>query len=39
MYTYMIKVYAYLIKAGRKTIEQLPEVYQLPVAECLASEA
>ena len=38
MYNYMIKVYAYLVKAGRREIEQLPEAYQVPVAEYLASQ-
>jgi hypothetical protein len=38
VYDYMIKVYAFLIKAERKTIDQLPEIYQIPVAEYLASE-
>lgn len=37
VYNYMIKVYAYLVKAGRKTIEELPEEYRIPVAEYLAS--
>jgi hypothetical protein len=34
----MIKVYAYLVTAGRKEIEQLPEDYKIPVAEYLASK-
>ncbi|WP_273321197.1 CD1375 family protein [Vallitalea guaymasensis] len=37
-YIYMIKVYAYLVKAERRTLESLPEEYQTPVAEKLASE-
>lgn len=35
---YMIPVYALLIKAGRRTIESIPEIYQIPVAEYLASQ-
>ena len=34
---YMIKIYAYLVKAGAKTIASLPEVYQKPVAEYIAN--
>ena len=37
VYNYMIKVYAYLVQAGKRTIESLPEAYQLPVAEYLAA--
>lgn len=36
LYNYMIKVYAYLVKAGRKNIEELPDEYRIPVAEYLA---
>ncbi|CAM5798222.1 MULTISPECIES: CD1375 family protein [Brevibacillus] len=36
--TYMVKVFAYLIKAGRREIETLPEEYQAPVAELLAAQ-
>lgn len=39
VYAYMVKVYAFLVKAGRRTIESLPEEYQIPVAEYLATEA
>lgn len=39
VYDYMVKVYAFLVKAGRRTIESLPEPYQLPVAEYLAAQA
>lgn len=35
---YMIPVYALLVKASRRTIESLPEVYQVPVAEHLATQ-
>ena len=35
---YMIPVYGLLVKAGRRDIESLPEVYQIPVAEFLASQ-
>lgn len=35
---YMIPVYAVLIKAGKRTIETIPEIYQIPVAEYLANE-
>jgi hypothetical protein len=39
VYDYMIKVYAFLVKGGRRAIESLPEAYQMPVAECLAAQA
>lgn len=39
VYTYMIKVYAYLVKSGKRLIETLPVNYQLPVAELLATES
>ena len=39
VYPYMIKVYAFLVKAGRRTIVSLPTEYQVPVAEHLAAEA
>lgn len=35
---YMIPVYAFLIKIGSRGIESLPEAYQLPVAEFMASQ-
>ena len=35
--SYMVKVYAYLVKAARREIESLPEEYQTPVAEYLAT--
>lgn len=35
IYDYMIKVYAFLVKANRRTIESLPGEYQIPVAEYL----
>lgn len=35
---YMIKAYAILVKGGRRDIETLPEDYQIPVAEYLASQ-
>lgn len=38
VYQYMIPVYALLVKAGARTIEKLPEKYQVPVAEYLASK-
>lgn len=34
---YMIPVYAVLVKAGKREIETLPEVYIVPVAEYLAA--
>lgn len=37
-YYYMIPVYAFLVKAESRTIEDLPEQYQIPVAEHLAHE-
>lgn len=39
VFQYMIPVYAYLVKAGSRTLESLPEQYQLPVAEYLATQA
>lgn len=38
VYQYMIPVYALLVKAGARTIESLPEKYQVPVAEYLAKQ-
>ena len=47
IYTYMIKVYALLVKGGRMAISAednpnklsvAPENYQIPVAEYLASQ-
>ena len=35
---YMLPVYALLVKGGLRTIESLPEVYQVPVAEYLAAQ-
>ncbi|KNF08568.1 hypothetical protein CLPU_6c00540 [Gottschalkia purinilytica] len=35
---YMIPVYALLIRAERRTIEDVPEVYQVPVAEHMAEQ-
>lgn len=34
----MIPVYGLLVKAGRREIESLPEEFQIPVAEYLASQ-
>lgn len=34
--TYMIAVYAVLVKNGKREIEELPEAYIIPVAEYLA---
>lgn len=39
VYPYMVPIYAFLVKAGSRTIEQLPNAYQLPVAEFLVTEA
>lgn len=39
IYEYMVKVYAFLVKHEKRTLESLPEAYQVPVAEYLASEA
>ncbi|MCR8983523.1 CD1375 family protein [Brevibacillus laterosporus] len=36
---YMIPVYGLLVKAGRREIESLPEIYRVPVAEYLAEQA
>ena len=38
VFPYMIPVYAFLVKAGSREIEKLPEQYQLPVAEYLAGQ-
>lgn len=35
---YMIPVYALLVKAGKRDIESLPEVYQVLVAEFLVAQ-
>lgn len=35
---YMIPVYGLLVKTGKRDIETLPEVYQIPVAEYLAAQ-
>ena len=32
----MVRIYANLVRAGRRTIADLPEVYQVPVMEYLA---
>lgn len=36
--TYMIKVYAVLVKNDARELEALPEEYVLPVAEYLAEQ-
>ena len=38
IYAYMIPIYAFLVKHGKRTLENLPEAYQVPVAEYLALE-
>jgi len=38
IYEYMVKVYAFLVKYGKRRLEDLPEPYQVPVAEYLANE-
>jgi hypothetical protein len=35
---YMVKIYAFLIKAGKRDVESIPEAYQIPVAEYLAQQ-
>lgn len=35
---WMIPVYALLVKTGKREIESLPQVYQIPVAEYLAAQ-
>lgn len=35
---YMIPVYGLLVKTGKREIESLPEVYQIPVAEYLVAQ-
>lgn len=37
--SYMVDVYAYLVKQGRRDFDTLPTEYQLPVAQKLALEA
>jgi len=39
IYAYMIPIYAFLVKHEKRRLEDLPEPYQIPVAEYLASEA
>jgi len=36
---YMIPIYAYLIIAGSRTLETIPEQYRTPVAEYMAAQA
>lgn len=38
IYEYMIPIYAYLIKAKARTLEDLPTQYKIIVAEYLARE-
>lgn len=38
IYSYMIPIYAFLVKHGKRTLENLPEAYKVPVAEYLALE-
>ncbi|RAP28635.1 hypothetical protein C2W64_04691 [Brevibacillus laterosporus] len=35
---YMIPVYGLLVKAGRRSIDSLPQDYQIPVAEYLSKQ-
>ena len=35
---YMVPVYAVLVKAGKRTVDSLPEAYIIPVAEYLAAQ-
>lgn len=35
---YMINTYVFLIKAGRRTIDTIPEPCKIPVAEALAKQ-
>ncbi|MTV47857.1 hypothetical protein GJ688_02515 [Heliobacillus mobilis] len=35
---YMVKVYAFLVKVGRRDLNTLPADYPIPVAEYLASQ-
>jgi hypothetical protein len=37
--TYMVAIYAFLIKLGKREIESIPEIYQIPVAERLVELA
>ncbi len=39
VYAYMIPIYAFLVKHEKRTLEDLPEQYRIPVAEYLANEA
>lgn len=34
----MIPVYSFLVKAGSREIDKLPEQYRIPVAEYLAAQ-
>lgn len=38
VYDYMVDVFGFLVKMGRRTIESLPTEYQVPVAEYLANQ-
>ena len=35
---YMVNVYSFLVRAGRRTVESLPVNYQIAVAENLVTE-
>jgi len=39
IYAYMIPIYAFLVKHKKRRLEDLPELYQIPVTEYLANEA
>jgi len=36
--SYMVKVYAFMIKAGMRNVEELPENYREPVAIYMAEQ-
>ena len=38
IYAYMTPIYAFLVKHEKRRLEDLPEPYQIPVAEYLANE-
>lgn len=39
VFEWMIPVYGWMIKMGKRTIETIPERYRLPVAEWLVAQA
>ena len=33
---YLVDVYAFLVKQGKRNVESVPELYRMPVSELLA---